>query len=379
MVTTPQRKRRGTLGHRLGIGTLGVLLTLLLAWLLAFITRDIDRIAGPNYAEVEREHVSSEASARLGGLHERLGELEREIARQRERQVTLERSADNARTTMSQLLEIHRLQLEKEVEPSEAEQTALAESERQFLEAQATFQEANARIAELENERAEAQEAARTLGDSLVPAREAARRDYAALERAHRFKLAAAKLGVLLPLLAAAVWLVLARRESPYRVIWLALLVAAAWRVMLVIHEHFPSEVFKYIAIGTGLALVLAALVVLIRRLVRPPREVVLSQHREAYRRHLCPICAEPILRGPLRWARWSRKGPVRVVAAPEALPGAPHAENGRPYVCPSCGTTLFEPCERCGATRHSLLPFCEACGKESEASARPETLEAGG
>lgn len=274
---------------------------------------------------------------------------------------------------MKQLLELHRLQLEKGVEPTEAEQSAFEESERLFLDAQRSFQEANARIAKLEEEVESVEEDRRALDESLDPLREAAKEEYAEAVRASELHAAAYKLAVILPILVVAAWFVLVKRQSAYRVVFISLLLAAAWRVAVVIHEHFPTRVFNYIATATGIVLVIAAIVVLVRRALTPAPELLLRQNREAYRRHLCPVCSEPILRGPLRWARWSRNGPKDPALRPEyAVAAGVAGAADRPYVCPSCGTTLFSPCEVCGATRHTLLPYCESCGNEREITAPP-------
>jgi hypothetical protein len=60
------------------------------------------------------------------------------------------------------------------------------------------------------------------------------------------------------------------------------------------------------------------------------------------------------------------------VVATParEVTPNGAAADAEAPYVCPSCGTTLFARCGRCGAIRHTLLPFCGACGDKQDAPA---------
>jgi predicted RNA-binding Zn-ribbon protein involved in translation (DUF1610 family) len=154
---------------------------------------------------------------------------------------------------------------------------------------------------------------------------------------------------------------VLRKRQSAYAPILYAGLVACAWKVGVVIHDHFPTQVFKYIAIGTAIAIIVAALVFVIRRVVAPRRDWLLKQYREAYRRHRCPVCSDPIQRGPLRHATWTRKGPI----VPATLPDDTGAAG--PYTCPSCGTLLYVECDSCQSLRHALLPFCESCGVEKE------------
>jgi predicted RNA-binding Zn-ribbon protein involved in translation (DUF1610 family) len=176
------------------------------------------------------------------------------------------------------------------------------------------------------------------------------------------------KLAFLLPLFLCAAALWLKGRTSPYRPLVYAAILATAWKVGVVMHAHFPARVFKYVAIGAGILTVVVALVKLIRTVVAPRRDWLLKQYREAYSRHRCPICSDPIQRGPLRLATWTRKGPALSggAAAAVAVAGATEAAQ-EPYVCPACGTRLFERCESCSHTRHSLLPYCESCGAEKE------------
>ena len=116
-------------------------------------------------------------------------------------------------------------------------------------------------------------------------------------------------------------------------------------------------------------AVVLVAIVKLIRMMVAPKRDWLLKQYREAYHRQRCPICGDPIRRGPLRHARWTRKGPVEPVLSERGE----REVDDPPYACPACGTRLFEPCAECKATRHSLLPYCGSCGCEKPVEGAPE------
>lgn len=112
-----------------------------------------------------------------------------------------------------------------------------------------------------------------------------------------------------------------------------------------------------------AIAIVLAFLVWLLRKASRPDRSLLIARYREAYRGHACPVCAHPSARGPLRFAVWTRRGP-RLPTGVESAPESGGAAKS-PYTCPACGTLLFDDCARCGASRHTLLPFCESCGDE--------------
>ncbi|MDP6850056.1 MAG: hypothetical protein QF524_03855, partial [Planctomycetota bacterium] len=104
----------------------------------------------------------------------------------------------------------------------------------------------------------------------------------------------------------------------------------------LVMHEHFPSEFFKYIAIAAGIAIVLAFLVRSLRSASKPQPAALLNRRREAYHRGNCPECAYPF-----------------------------PAKHGATFTCPSCGTGLFSKCQSCGESRHDLLRYCTNCGSD--------------
>lgn len=359
-------RERGTAGHRVLVLILSGLLTLLLVWLLGYVLRDIGSIEGPAFSELERAHVSAADVERLSEMRQSLGATRAQMENLQGEQRILDVSAQNSRTTMDQLMALHRLGLEKGLTPSAEEQAALAESQRLFFEDQSRFQEASRSIAELNGRRQELEAQIGRLEESLEEQRAPARLAYSEQRRAHEFRIASFKLAFLLPIFLLSAWLTIRKRTSPYRPIVHAALVATSWKVGVVMHDHFPAEFFRYIAIAAGILIVLAGLVSLIRRVASPRPDWLLKQYREAYRQHRCPVCSDPIQRGPLRHARWTRKGPVG------ALPGSAgaSAEPEKPYTCPACGARLFEECERCHATRHSMLPYCEACGGEKAAPA---------
>ena len=114
--------------------------------------------------------------------------------------------------------------------------------------------------------------------------------------------------------------------------------------------------------ISVGIAVVLATILKLIRMVTAPQRDWLIKQYREAYHHHRCPICGDPVRRGPLKHVPWTRKGP----AGFSLSPAGEIKRDDTPYSCPACGTRLFESCPECSGTRHSLLPYCESCGHET-------------
>lgn len=346
---------------RIGSFLLAVLLTFLLVWLLGFFLHDIGQIDGPDYREVRNEFVDESLEKQVVSLQEQIARLEREAQRQGEIQKNLKRSMDNARDTMQQMMDLHRLSLEKQTTPSEEEGAALASSQQRFLEAQDRYEQANAEIARLDTEKYDLNASLDAAKGQMAKQEEPARVKYESLFRRHQFRIASFKLALIVPLLALSTWWFFRKWRSPYRLIPLAALAASFWKLGTVMQEHFPREFFKYIAIAAGIAAVLVFLVWLLRRAARPGRSLLLNRYREAYRAHICPVCAFPVQRGPLKFAVWNRKGPQLPGLVSPQEPSEPET----PYACPSCGTTLFESCRGCGKARHSLLPYCEHCGKE--------------
>lgn len=348
---------------RVGSFLLSALLAVLTVWLLGFVLDDLGDIEGPYYQSVVDEYVDESLRQRTDDLEREIAELETRVARKQELQRDLKRSMNNARETMQQMMGLHRLTLEQQVPPTAAEKEALAVAQQRFLQAQDRYEAANAEIAS-SNEtkfqlRQELQSVLETADEQEKPARE----EYQKRRQAHQFKVASYKLAFIVPLFLLAAWLFSRYRGSAYRSVLLALLLATFWKLGRVMFDHFPREFFKYIAIVAAIAIVLAFLIWLLRKAVKPNRQLLLDRYREAYRGHVCPICAFPIARGPLRFALWTRKGPR--LAAGVDLANGQDVPAETPYACPSCGTTLFAQCRNCEGPRHALLPFCEHCGDE--------------
>jgi hypothetical protein len=327
--------RRAPFLLRALIALLSAAAFLLTLWLLGFVLRDLGHLEMPDRAALEAEQVSAEDLGLLQGQSSELRQVESDLSRQGELQSGLRASIHSARGTIDQMLAIRRLALEKGLAWAEAEQQALATAQERFLDSQEQLDASLDRTAALEQRRHELRGGIAELEARLARQRQPADAAYRDALRAREFKAAAAKLAFLLPVFLVAAWFVARRRGSLYRPLHLAVLLAATWQLGAVIHEHFPAEFFKYLALGAGLAVTVAFLVALLRNASQPSGAVLLKRNREGYRKGECPQCAFPIAGGP---------------------------EQG-PATCPSCGLDLFHPCAACGATRHSQLPHCLSCG----------------
>jgi hypothetical protein len=367
-MTTPQTAPRASFGIRFGIFCLVVLLTILFIWLIGFFLRDIRRIEGPDYAQIEREFVDPALVAQQQSLAEELRQIDGRIGRQQEIESTADAKTATAKQTMNQIIELHRLSLEQGQPPSAEEQALLTKAQSQFLEAQAEVERAQAARTDLEAQRDDLTRQREAVDNQLETQRKPASARYGELRRKHNVKLAALQLAIVVPIFLLAAWLYQRGRKSMYRPILLAILLAGAWHIIEVIHEYFPTELFKYIAIAAAIAVTLGFLAHLLRVAVHPRVEDRLKRAREAYNQRRCAVCGFPIRRGPWRHAVWTGKGPKIAMA----LAAETNEPADKPYHCPSCGTQLYEACDQCGATRHSLLPVCESCGAH-----KPEASEA--
>ncbi len=354
-------KTKGPWMHRFAIRFLTVVLALLVFWLLGFVVDDIRSVKGPDLAEIEKNHLDQIVVDRIAALEKELAGVERRIEGQRSKQEILGDSTSSLQNTIDQLLELQNKNLARNIPLSEEEQATFTGSLNLFLENQRHYQEINSGIAlQLENQAALKEELQRARA-VVEEQREPAQKEFKALKRRHDLKLASFQLLFLLPFLITAVLLFVRLRGHMYSPVFLAFAAASLFKIGLVLHEYFPSRYFKYILIVALLLVVLKVLAHFIRSVAAPGARWVIKQYREAYQRFLCPVCEYPIRRGPRKHLFWDR-GSVRKLTV-----AAVTDEDESAYICPVCGTGLYEDCSACAKVRSSLLPFCEHCGDEKE------------
>ncbi len=351
------KSSRGTWGIRFVIHALTLALGVLVFWLLGFLLGDIASIEGPDYAAIQAKYVAPALYEKQSQLDRQIADLDRDLASAREQQQIVSASSQNLQSTINQVLELQRISVEKEVAPSEADKTTLATSQASFLDNQTKFQELNRQISELASQRQKLEQEKTELDRSIAEKLKPAQLEFNELNQAHRIRLAAYQLTLLVPVLLIAAYFLAKRRGSPYYPLFLAVGGGTLVRVVLVIHEYFPARYFKYIVTIALLIVVVRLLVYVIRLVAHPKRDALLKQYREAYERFLCPVCEYPIRTGPRKWLYWTRRTVHKVLLQPGT------AEMQEAYTCPACGTALFEACSACQKIRHSMLPHCDHCG----------------
>lgn len=357
-LTAPGPRPRGPWGHRVLIWVFTIVMAMLVYWLAGFALDDIGTWPGPDYSTLETARLDRTALDEAKSLQQQTIVIERRIAEETARQQSLRDSTDSSLRTMNQLLEFQRLNLQKDVKPSPEEQKALADAERRFLANQEQYQQRIEALLDLDAQRRDLQSKQELIQRQLVELRRPIEEEYQRLVERHEMKIGFAKLAFLLPLMLVAGALFFRLRGSTYAPMVYAVGTAVVVHVALVMHEYFPTRYFKYVIVLTALAVVMRILVYLLRMIVRPKREWLIGQFREAYEAFLCPVCSYPIRRGPLRYLFWTRRS-LKKLTLPSAVDGPEE-----PYVCPACSTSLYEKCSRCGAIRPSLLPSCQHCGE---------------
>jgi len=353
-----KRKTKGSWGLRFSVVVLGVVLGVLFYWFLCFIEDDIGTMAGPDWQVIRSRHVAAELDEKQKSLSSEVDALQRKIQVQSEQQQLLNSATNNLQNTINQLLSIQKESVAKNLVFSEKSIQTLQESQAAFLKNQEKNQEYSREIAELTRQKREQEDALKAVNETIKAQEQEAQKDFQEACRRHWLKTAVLKLAFLVPIFLAASFFFMKYRISAYRPLVWAVFLAAFVKIALVAHEYFPTRYFKYIAWAVVTAIVIRILIYLIRMIAAPKKDLLVKQYQQHYDKCICPVCSKPIRTGPLRYiGAFGKKE--------HALFGQPAAAQQEPYICPSCGTKLYDKCASCGGIRHILLPYCEHCGAE--------------
>ncbi|MCC9609318.1 hypothetical protein LOC68_05820 [Blastopirellula sp. JC732] len=355
-------KNRGPWWHRFAIRFCTFLLFLLIYWTLGFLTDDIWQIQGTPREVVERQYIGESLREKQSSLQRELTELDQQNADTQSRASQVERSAQTAQVTWTQLQKFREQAVDKGRELSEEEQTALEDSQRLFLRSQNASLELQAKLTENAQQRIRLQGEVRAVKEEIQTKQTAANQEWTRLYRRHQFWLALGQIGLLIPLMLLAGWALMKGRGKTWAPFAQAFGAAVLLKALVTLHSYFPVDLLIYPLVGTGLVIVATVLWYLIRSLAKPQINWLLKQYQERYQAFLCPVCEYPIRRGPMRFLFWNRKSIARL-----AVSASETEASNEPYTCPCCATKVFEECPKCHATRHSLLPACESCGDVRE------------
>ena len=364
---TTQIKPKAPWMHRFAVKLFSLLLTVLIFWLLGFLVQDINTIQGPQLSTYEAQELDQVLLSQVEGLSKKIANLDTEISNHKINQELLKNSTENLQKTIGQILDIQKLDQVNRVSRTQEESQAFSNSLNLFLSNQKKFQALNAKVSSLTSEKQKLENEKERLNNQLSTQRNVAENKYKKARENHGYKIAFYKLGILAPFLLLSLFFTFRFRKSNKLPVLLPFAIATCIKVALIIHEHFPSKLFKYILILLLIAVTFKFLIYFISVVASPKLEILIKQYREAYERFQCPLCEYPIRRGPMKYLYWTRK----TIHKLNLLPGVYEDSE---YHCPSCGTGLFETCQTCQQIRHSLLPYCEGCDAHKDIQS-PETV----
>ena len=363
------KKRIASWRTRLAINFFTLIFALLFFLFLGFVIRDLQTLPEPDYVEVtEAYYIDSysrgstmsaisffdpELRAKSNEIRDQIADIRQSISQREQQQKILREGSDDIEKTLDRLNA-------SIIESDERAKELAATAWQQLLERREQIITLGNEIFEANTER-EKLEAQKTDIDSQLRIHvQAADEHYRKLYRQHRLRVACYQIAVLLPFLLVSLFLLIRCCRSPYFPIYLALGLAAFFRIGYVMFEYFPSEYFKYMLIGSLIVAILSLLIYTIRSVAQPTFDRILKQNRESYERFLCTNCEFPIQIGSRTFLYWMRYTIFKVWSKKETV-------EEEVCQCPYCGTSLYEHCSACGKVRHAQLEFCRHCGDKKE------------
>lgn len=109
---TKANRNKGPWTHRLAVWVFTTVFSVLIIWALGFILKDIGRLPGPNYDEVQPQFIAEDVLNRARKLHKAITDIETAQADLKEQQKGLRDSTNESQRTMNQLIGFQRLNLE---------------------------------------------------------------------------------------------------------------------------------------------------------------------------------------------------------------------------------------------------------------------------
>lgn len=359
------QKPKGPWIHRFSIRLFTIILAILVFWVLDFLVEDIDSIKGPQRNEIEKKHVDQSLIESRKKAELDIAELDRNISDKREEMRIVGDGSRNVQKTISQLIELQKLTVQKSVELPKEQQDKLSDSLSHFLASQKEYQSHNTELSQLTEQKRKLESKKMSTEKEIEKQRIPATAEFRELNKKHKLRLAFLQLLILIPLMLAGAFLIIRKRGSIYFPLFLGYGSAVLLKISLVIHEYFPTRYFKYVLILGLLIAIIKLLIYFIRVVAFPKAQWLTKQYREAYERFLCPICEYPIRTGPRKFLFWTRRTVNKIVIQKDS-------QKDEPYACPCCGTVLFEECPECHNIRHSLLPHCQHCNAEKKMETIP-------
>jgi predicted RNA-binding Zn-ribbon protein involved in translation (DUF1610 family) len=353
-------EKKGPRGYRFLVTTLNIVLALLLYWLLGFLMNDISDQPGPVLEEIQKKYQDPVLVKQKETFNKQFSKLSSTIEEHHQQQTILQTSINSYRDTMNQLLDLQKASIQKGMTFSPESQNNLQNVTNLYLDYQKRFQNLNSSITKDNLEVQQLQNKIKEIDDQLSIQNEKAYKEYNDSWIKHNWAMAGLQLLVLIPLLLITAYLFKSYRHSIYKPMIVAAGVAVFLKIAMVMHEYFPSYIFKYLLILALLYITAITLISMLRMIAAPKPDWLQKQYREAYQKLLCPICQFSIKPSITKFFPTENKNIV-------PMSNYSYLDKVDAYTCPSCGESLFEKCTNCSHVRHSLLMYCDYCGIKKE------------
>lgn len=356
------KEAKGSSSSRFWVKISAIVLGILFYSLLNFILEDLGTIHQPDYEKIQSHYLSQSLMDQEQQLNKEINANNNQINRLSENQQYIKNNADNLKTTMDQMLELQKASLQKNIAIPEKDKISLNEAQNVFLNYQNQFKNLNDDILAFQKFKHDLERKLEGVQAQLNQQRALANKEHKKLSEAHRFF--QAKLQVVTLLLILAIGILLLRRYylSSYAILLKTADAVICIKILMTIHDFFPSEYFKYLLILSLISVIVYLMIKLIKSIKSPKLDMLMKQYKEAYDQFFCPICEFPIHMGPRRYLHWTRRSNINL-----RLPKNSEHQDFEIYHCPACSTELFNQCTSCHKVKHTLLKSCSHCGNVTE------------
>lgn len=355
-------EKKGTKGYRFLMMLLYAVLGLLLFWFLGFMMYDISNQPGPSLTEIQKNIQDPVLVKEKESINKQLQKLTSTIDERHQQQTILQTSITSYRDTMNQLLDLQKASIQKGVVFSPESQKNLQNVTDLYLDYQKQFQDLNNANTADNLQAQQFKNQIKAIDEKLALQNKTADLEYRNQWMKHNWAMAGLQLLILIPLLLIAAFLFKKYRKSVYKSIFLTAGIAIFLKIALVMHDYFPSYLFKYVFILALIYTTIRVLLSMLRMLTAPKPEWLQKQYREGYDKAQCPSCQFSIKPSISKFFYPEKKGNLLV-------PDYAYLNEVTDYTCPSCGEVLFEKCGNCSHPRYALLHYCDNCGAKKEST----------
>lgn len=351
-------EKKGPRGYRFLVMSLNVVFALLVYWLLGFVMDDIANRPGPVLQVIQKKYQDPILVKEKKAINEQIKKRLNTINEQQQQQKILETSIHSYSDTMNQLLDLQKASIQKGITFSSESQKNLQNVTAFYLDYQKQFQDLNHFITKDNIEVQRLQNRVQEIDTMLGTQNVQAEKEYNSLWISHNWAIAGLQLLALVPLLLITAYLYRKYRKGPYNVMIIAVGVAVFLKISMVMHDYFPSYIFKYALILALIYMTARALVSKLRMIESPNHPWLMKQYSEAYQKNTCPMCQFVFKPGISKFFSMENKKTI-------STPDYQYLNTIDAYTCPCCGQMLFEKCSSCSHLRYSLLSYCDTCGTQ--------------